>query len=158
MINKIIKMLTPVHKAYAHCDVPCGIYDPHLAQVSAHTVLRMVNLMQALDKNDPDYDLKMSRYISVKEEHGELAKHEIRIIWGDYLKQEHEDQFSELKGLTWKLMKQGSAGRQTASEAAAKEFLEGVLKFSEIFWKTKGKSPRRVAAPYPSGGEIVLPE
>ncbi|MHA2250601.1 MAG: superoxide dismutase, Ni [Candidatus Kariarchaeaceae archaeon] len=158
MIRDIIKRIFKIETAYGHCDVPCGIYDPHLSVVSAHTVVRMVDLMNALDKNDSDYDLKMSRYISVKEEHGELAKHEIRILWGDYFKPEHTQTFSELNSLVWDAMRQGSAGRQTASIEKAKEFLETVLKIAEIFWKTKGKTPRRVAAPYPSGGEIILPE
>ena len=152
-VSKLFKLET----AYAHCDVPCGIYDPHNAQISAHTVIRMINLMKALPKDDPDHDLKMSRYIAVKEEHGELVKHEIRILWGDYFKPDHQTQFPELTDLVWKVMKQGSAGRQTADLAQAQALLDSVLKIAEIFWKTKGMTPRRMAAPYPSGGEIVLP-
>jgi len=156
-MNSIIRKILRIELAYAHCDVPCGIYDPHLAQVSAHTVIRMVNLMKALPKEDPDYDLKMSRYISVKEEHGELAKHEIRILWGDYFKPEHQQEYPELTDLVWNAMKLGSAGRQTADLAQAQQLLTTVQKIAEIFWKTKGKTPKRIAAPYPSGGEIVLP-
>lgn len=158
MLKDIIKKITKAETAYAHCDVPCGIYDPHMAQISAHTVLRMINLMDSLPKDDPDYNLKMSRYIAVKEEHGEILKHEVRIIWGDFMNADNSKDYPELSNLVWKIMKLGSAGRQTQSEAKAKELLEAVLQFSEIFWKMKGKSPRRVAAPYPTGGEIVLLE
>ena len=156
MMNKILSKFAI--KAYAHCDIPCGIYDPHLAQVAAHTVLRMTNLIDALEKSDPDHDLKFSRYVAVKEEHGELVKHEIRIIWGDFLKPDHQNDHPELTNLVWDIMRHGSSGRQTADSGKAQALLESVLKFSEIFWKIKDKSPRRVAAPYPSGGQIVLPE
>ncbi len=152
-----MKKILGIEKAFAHCDVPCGIYDPHLAQVSAHTVVRMVQLMSALDKNDSDYDLKMSRYVSVKEEHGELLKHEVRIIWGDFLKPDHDTANPGLTDLVWNIMRDGSAGRQTADMAKAQAMLESTLKFSELFWKVKGVSTKRVSAPYPSGGEMVLP-
>jgi nickel superoxide dismutase len=81
---QLIKNLFKLEKAYAHCDIPCGIYDPHLAQVSAFTVLRMASLIKQLDKNAEDYDHKFSRYVTTKEEHAEQCKHEIRIIYGDY--------------------------------------------------------------------------
>lgn len=152
-----MKKILGIEKGYAHCDVPCGIYDPHLAQVSAHTVVRMVQLMSALDKSDADYDLKMGRYISVKEEHGELVKHEVRIIWGDFLKPDHEAANPGLTDLVWTIMRDGSAGRQTADMSNAQALLESTLKFSELFWKVKGVATKRVAAPYPSGGEMVLP-
>lgn len=153
----ILKKILGIEKAYAHCDVPCGIYDPHLAQVSAHTVVRMVQLMNGLDKNDADYDLKMGRYISVKEEHGELLKHEVRIIWGDFLKPDHAAANPGLTELVWDIMRHGSAGRQTADMAKVQGLLEATLKFSELFWKIKGVATKRVDAPYPSGGQMVLP-
>ncbi|MCH8908656.1 MAG: superoxide dismutase, Ni, partial [Candidatus Heimdallarchaeota archaeon] len=82
----------------------------------------------------------------------------IRILWGDYFTPEHVTDHPSLNDLVWKAMKQGSKGRQTQNLAAAQEMLGTVQEIAEIFWKTKGKSPRRIAAPYPSGGELVLPE
>ena len=158
IVENIIKKIFNVEKVFAHCDVPCGIYDPYQAQVAAHTVVRMVDLMAALDKSDPEYEVKMARYIAVKEEHGELAKHEVRVIWGDFMKAENTTAYPDINDKVWKIMKLGGAARQTSSKANATAFLAAILEFSEIFWKIKGKSPRRVAAPFPSGGEIVLPE
>ncbi|MFV2014845.1 MAG: superoxide dismutase, Ni [Candidatus Heimdallarchaeota archaeon] len=152
-----MKKILGIEKAYAHCDVPCGIYDPHLAQVSAHTVVRMVQLMNSLEKDDPDYGLKMSRYINVKEEHGELLKHEVRIIWGDFLKPDHANANPGLTELVWDIMRHGSAGRQTADMSKAQGLLEATLKFSELFWKVKGVTTKRVDDPYPSGGQMFLP-
>ena len=39
-----------VEEAKAHCDVPCGIYDPIVAQINALTVVRMMDLMAALEE------------------------------------------------------------------------------------------------------------
>ncbi len=157
-INKVIKKIFDVEQVYAHCDVPCGIYDPYPLLINAHTIIRMVDLMDSLDKNDPEYELKMARYIAVKEEHGELAKHEIRVIWGDFFKPENSKEFPDLSDKVWKLMRLGSKARQSASRKHAEEFLEGCLEFAEIFWKIKGKGSRRVPAPWTTGGELVLPE
>src|SRR5204863_6779896 len=83
--------------AYAHCDIPCGIYDPHMAQIAALTAVRMVQLIQGLQQpgsgaSKDEWDLyiqQTSRYTAVKEEHAKLREHEIVILWTDYVKQEH---------------------------------------------------------------------
>ncbi len=147
-----------ISEVSAHCDIPCGIYDPYQAQVAAHTVVRMDDLIAGLDKNSPDYDHKLSRYIATKEEHGELAKHEVRVIWGDFMKPEHAQQFPELQGLVWDIMKAGSGARQTADKQKALDLLAKVQRFAEIFWQIKGKSTKRVPSNFPSGGELVVPE
>lgn len=137
---------------YAHCDIPCGIYDPHLAQVAAHSVLRMVQLV---DDDTDSYDV--ARYVKVKEEQAELCKHEIRIIWGDYFKPEHLEKYPELHDMVWNIMKQASKARQQIDVSAAEELIESVNKFAEIFWETKGIKTYRAIAPYPTEKEIVLP-
>lgn len=139
---------------HAHCDIPCGIYDPHAAQVAAHSVIRMAQLIQ--DNKDDHHAL--ARYVKVKEEHAELCKQEIRIIWGDYLKPEHAEKHPEIHELTWKIMKQASAARQNADVNAACELLESVNRFAEVFWETKGIPTRRATAPYPTEKEMVYPE
>ena len=139
---------------YAHCDIPCGIYDPHLAQVAAHSVVRMVQL---LDEHKDDSHA-VARYTKVKEEHAELCKHEIRIIWGDYFKPEHVEKHTEIHELVWNIMKQASKARQEVSMEAAEELLERVNRFAEIFWETKGVKTHRAKAPYPTEKEFVLPE
>lgn len=140
--------------AYAHCDIPCGIYDPHQAQVAAHTVIRMQQLI-AEHKGDAH---AISRYAAVKEQHAEMAKHEVRVIWGDYFKPEMLEKHKDLHELVFKIMKVGSKAKQTTELAAAEELLELVQKFAEIFWETKGKKTRKVAAPYPTGKDLVVPE
>ncbi len=139
-------------------NIECGIYDPHTAQLSAFTVLRMIHLMKQLDKNDPDYVHKLARYTATKEEHAELCKHEIRVLWGDYFKEEHLNEYKDLPNLVWKALKLGSKVRQEVNEEAAQELIKTVQEIAEIFWKTKGRETVRISAPYPTGGELVLPK
>ncbi|MHA2296757.1 MAG: superoxide dismutase, Ni [Candidatus Hodarchaeales archaeon] len=156
---KLIDKLLKPEIAHAHCDIPCGIYDPHLAQVSAHTVIRMVDLINALPNiTDLENTHKFSRYVAVKEEHAEQLKREIRVLWGDYFKPEHVEKFPELPDLIWKVLKLGSKVRQEIDIDASNELLQTVQKIADIFWKTKGLKPTWIKAPYPSGGEIVIHE
>ncbi len=155
MLSKLLRTVDkifPPKKVYAHCDIPCGIYDPHHAQMAAHTVIRMVNLINEAKDNVHD----IARLTKVKEEHAELVKHEVRIIWGDYFNPEHVKKYPELHELVFNIMKLASKARQEINLEASKELLENVQKFAEIFWETKELESVRVKAPYPSGGEMVL--
>src|SRR3989344_3793990 len=163
-----IKKIFEIKTAYAHCDIPCGIYDPHYMQVAAHTVVRMDMLIaeatqkMAANKNPTaedrrDFVHKIERYTHTKEEHAEIVKREARILWGDYFKPEHLQKFPELHDLVWKIMKGGSKGRQEASLESGLELLDLANKLAEIFWKTKGFETKKVKAPYPTEREIVIP-
>lgn len=164
MLFKVLETLDHVfsfEKARAHCDIPCGIYDPHAAQVGALTVIRMIDLMgemkQAHKPEDPDYINNMPRYVLVKEEHAELVKREVRVIFGDYVKQEQLDKFPELPGLVHKIYQLGSKCRQSADRQVAMDLLTAVNRFAEIYWATKNIQTKRVKAPYKPGEEIVYP-
>lgn len=155
MISKTLRFIDrffPPKKVYAHCDIPCGIYDPHNAQVAAHTVIRMVSLLE--EANNSTH--AVARLTRVKEDHAELVKHEVRIIWGDYFKPEHLEKYPELHNLVFEIMKLGSKAKQGTDAKVAEDLLANVQDFAEIFWKSKDLEPKRVKAPYPSGGEIVL--
>src|SRR5450759_2056488 len=150
-----------LEEASAHCDIPCGIYDPHLAQVAALTVIRMDDLMADLMKDHKEASAEffnsMARYIAVKEEHAELAKREVRVIFGDYMKKEQVDKYPELPALMHHILQLGSKCRQTTSRDAALELLGKVNRFAEIFWETKGVPTKKVKAPYKPGEEIIYP-
>src|SRR3990170_3257534 len=155
--------LLPPRRVHAHCDIPCGIYDPHLAQVGALTVIRMNQLIEALQKPadgasklDQDrYENSLARYVAVKEEHAELVKREVRVIWGDYFKPEHLEKHPDLHSTVWNIMKLGSKVRQEVNLQAAQDLLAEVQKFAEIFWTTKGASVQRQPSRTPAGGEVV---
>ena len=148
----------PAQDAAAHCDVPCGIYDPHTAQIAAHTVIRMVDLIEGLgDLNETAKAHTFARHVAVKEAHAALAEHEIIILWTDYFRPEHAEQFPQLHDLVWKTCKLTSTVKQQINKQAALDLLAGVQQIAEIFWETKGVKTKRVPSGQPSGGEIVQP-
>jgi nickel superoxide dismutase len=164
---KLLRIIDSIFKpsiAYAHCDVPCGIYDPHEVQMSAHTVIRMTSMLSDLKLDSEKVEDRkkfvhqVSRLTKVKEEHAELVKHQIRIIWGDYFKPEHLEKYKDLHNLVFKIMKSASKVKQEINLEAAQELLASVQKFAEIFWETKGRETVRVKSGYPTDGEIVLPK
>ena len=164
-VFKVVHEVFPARTAYAHCDIPCGIYDPHLAQIAALSVVRMNQLIEALSKPGPDtssqerdtYVGQLSRYIKVKEEHAELCKHELRILWGDYFKPEHVEEYPDLHNLFFNAMKLASKTRQEINMAAAQDLLASAQNIAEIFWKTKGADVRRQPSLQTAGGELVYP-
>ncbi len=158
MIYELVEKLDRaigIEEARAHCDIPCGIYDPITAQIAALTVIRMVDLMTNPDVEPPFNS--MARYVAVKEEHAIKCKEEVRIIWGDYFKPEHLEKYPGLCGLVHKIMKLGSKCKQTVDRGAAMELLGAVNEFAQIFWETKGIKTMSAEAPYPPAEEVVYP-
>lgn len=165
VLNYLAKIL-PAKIAFAHCDIPCGIYDPHQAQLAAHTVLRMTDLIlqthEEESKNDEAEEMaervfthNISRLTHVKEEHGEIIEEELGTLEVDYFKPEHFEAYPELEELLKKTAKLSVKVRQEINKASAEELLTNVQQIAEIFWKTKGLEPVRIPSGYPTGGEIV---
>ena len=163
-IDRLRDAVHPPRTVYAHCDIPCGIYDPYEAQISALTVLRMDQLIAELPAPATDAKLeeraahasKLSRYTAVKESHAERVKGEVRVIWGDYFTPDHAKQFPQVHELAWRIMKQASRARQGTGAADAQELVKLVQEFSELFWQTKGAKTRRIPSMQKSGGELVV--
>ena len=164
MIYKLINALDNqlgFEEAKAHCDVPCGIYDPIIPQIAALTVVRMIDLMTDLEKNTADkglaYQNTLGRHIAVKEEHAEKVKHEIRVIWGDYIKPTHIEKYPQLHALVHEIMALGSKCRQTTDRETAVKLVDKLNEFAEIFWATKNVATKRAKAPYAPALELVYP-
>lgn len=153
-IASLVLKILPLGTIYAHCDIPCGIYDPHEAQLSAHTVIRMTDLLSEAGEDMH----KIARLTRTKEDHAEKIKHEVRVIWGDYFKPEHLEKFPELHQLVFEIMKLASKAKQGIDKEAAGQLLSKVQEFAEIFYKSKGATPKRVKSLYPTEGEIVTYE
>lgn len=134
----LLKFLPP-QPIYAHCDIPCGIYDPHNAQLAAKTVLTMVQKINQLPTENPTVNDRNSfvRMVNVKEEHAELCKREVLILWTDYFKTEHLEKFPNLHDLVWKATKLCSDNKRTVDETKAQELVEAVDKIADIFSQTK---------------------
>ena len=128
----------PVGVAEAHCDIPCGIYDPVTAKIAAQTVQKMVMRIQALGGDGADRANSESRYIAVKEQHAELTKQEIDILWHDYFKPEHLDKHPDLHTKVWEATKLASKNKQSVDIDAAKQLVSAVDEIATIFWSTKG--------------------
>jgi nickel superoxide dismutase len=162
----VFERIRPAEEASAHCDIPCGIYDPHNAQIAAHTVIRMVQLIQNLpepggnaSKEERDtYAQSFGRYVAVKEEHAKIAEHEIIVLWTDYFKPEHLEKHRDLHDVVWKATKLTSTVKQQINMQASQDLLAACQQIAEIFWDTKGVRTRRQPSNQPSGGEIVYPE
>jgi nickel superoxide dismutase len=149
--------LLPEKIAYAHCDIPCGIYDPHMAQVAAHTVIRMTQLLLEIKREDEtkaEHDI--ARMTHVKEEHAGIIEEELETLRNDYFKDEHYKEYPSLQNLLIDTLKSASKARQNIDIEISKSVLSGVLQIAEIFYKTKSVKPFRIKSVYPTEGEMVF--
>ena len=138
----IILRALPYNVAYAHCDIPCGIYDPITAKIAAQTVLKMAVRMEAVDLSGGVSSVAqpnlIARYIRVKEEHAQNVKNELNILWSDYFKPEHLEKYPNLHELFWNANKLAGANKQGVSSESAKQLVSSVDEIAKIFWATKG--------------------
>ena len=139
---KIIDLIFPIKEAYAHCDIPCGVYDPKPAKMAAESVEKMVEKILTppnLDENDQasrvNYHNNMTRFVLVKEQQAEICKREVLILWTDFFKEENLADFPNLHDLVWKTTKLCSTNKREVSAEAAKELRESVDKIAEVFSK-----------------------
>jgi len=149
--ERILAALAPRHTVHAHCDIPCGIYDPHGAEIAAKTVSKMVALIldawaeggrvEPGSQADLEIRNKVMRCVKVKEEHAELCKRELQILWSDYFKPEHLEKHPDLHDRFWKALKQAGKCKQSVDAAAAAELEAQVARIADVFWETKGGRP-----------------
>lgn len=125
--------------AYAHCDVPCGIYDPKPAQIAAATVLKMVQLVNEIPKDSTSMEdrNKFVRCVWTKEEHARKCKEELLILWTDYFKPEHFEKYPDLTDKVLAACKLCSENKQHMDEEAAKKLVKAVDEIGRIFEETK---------------------
>lgn len=133
--------ILPSRIAYAHCDVPCGIYDGKPAQIAAATVLKMVEKIEALPKDENKWTVtdraNFVRYVLTKEEHGRKCKEELLVLWTDYFKPEHLEQFPDLHTKFWQTAKLCSKAKQEVSRESADALVKAVNEIADIFQQTK---------------------
>lgn len=144
MLTQLISKL-PFKVAYAHCDVPCGIYDPKPAQIAAATVLKMVQKMNELEtpkegatkEEIRQHQNDVVRMAWTKEEHARKCKEEILILWTDYFKSEHFEKYPDLTDKILAAAKLCSFNKQHVDEEKAQELVKAVDEIAEIFVETK---------------------
>lgn len=149
-----------IKTAQAHCDIPCGIYDPMPALIAAVSVVRLMDIMnEAASDKEPSVGLSnlLARNALRKEEEAEKVKHEIRIIWGDYFKGPLLEKYPDIHSLTHSIMLKGSACKQDVHRDDALALVDLVNQFAEKFWDSKGKKTQRLTTPYAPNLDIVHP-
>ncbi len=146
--------------AAAHCDIPCKIYDPIVAQLAALSVIRFTDLINELDADNLSLQdqAKLSRLVVEKEVHAAKVKDEVRVIWGDYIKAPQKEQFPAIDELVHNIMLTGSACKQTISRESGEKLLELVNEFASAFWATKGVDTYSAECPYPPALQVVYPK
>ncbi len=142
----MIKQLTskstnyfPAPEVEAHCDGPCGVYDPASARIAAEAVLSMTKKILALEGNDIAYQNTLSRYIAIKEEQAHLAKTELLVLWTDYFKPQHLEAYPDLHDTFWKAAKLCSAVKVGVSLEDAEALMAAIENIHNIFWATKNR-------------------
>lgn len=132
--------IRPAREVSAHCDGPCGVYDPASARIAGEAVLAMTKKLVDLgDGQDLATQNTRSRFIAIKEEQAELVKRELNILWHDYFKPPHLDEYPDLHTTFWNAAKQASACKTSVSVDAANELMAMIENIHNIFWATKGR-------------------
>lgn len=154
---KILKFL-PENTAYAHCDIPCGIYDPHQSQLAAHTIIRMTELLGEIKReSETKVEHDIARLTRVKEDHANLLEQELMTLKNDYFKKEIIEKLDvDVHGLFIEAVASNAKARIGIDMEAAKKTLEFVMQIAELFYKSKGLESIRVKAPFPTSFDIVV--
>ena len=134
MFTTLEALLKPRRVVHAHCDLPCGVYDPAQARIEAESVRAFIQ--KYADNADPEF---RTRCILIKEERSELVKHHLWVLWTDYFKPPHFEKYPQLNTLFNEATKlAGAAGTKGSVDVAkADELLGKIEEISKIFWETK---------------------
>ncbi len=129
-----MKLFRPTTIVSAHCDLPCGVYDPAQARIEAESVKAICEKYQA--NSDADF---RTRALIIKEQRSELVKHHLWVLWTDYFKAPHFEKYPQLHGLFNEATKlAGAAGTKSqADPAVAEQLLSKIDEIAKIFWETK---------------------
>ena len=136
---RTLDAIRPAPTASAHCDGPCGVYDPASARIAGEAVLSMTKKLLDLDMSADGSHNTFSRFVSIKEEQAELTKRELNILWHDYFKPQHLEAHPDLHTTFWNAAKQASACKTSVSLDAANELMAQIENIHNIFWSTKGR-------------------
>jgi len=123
--------LSFIKPVYAHCDLPCGVYDPAQAMIEAQSVKAIMDKYEGLDEPNK------VRAIIIKEERAELVKHHLMVLWADYFKPEHLEQHPDLHEKFWQAIKQASNCKHHLEPAEGQKLVEQIDEIAKIFWSTK---------------------
>lgn len=120
-----------IKPVYAHCDLPCGVYDPAQARIEAESVKKIMEKYDGLSETDK------VRAIFIKEQRAELVKHHLWVLWTDYFKPEHMEQYPDLHDLFWRATKAAGDAKKSINPEVGENLLDLIHEIADIFAKTK---------------------
>jgi len=123
--------LFSIKPVYAHCDLPCGVYDPAQARIEAESVKAIQEKYEAFDEPGK------VRAIIIKEERAELVKHHLMVLWADYFKPVHLEKYPDLHEKFWYAIKQASECKHHNEPEEGQKLLDMIDEIAKIFWETK---------------------
>lgn len=123
--------LFSIKAVYAHCDLPCGVYDPAQALIEAKSVKAIMDKYAGLD------DHNKTRAIIIKEERAELVKRHLMVLWADYFKPDHLAKYPDLHDMFWKAIKQASECKHHLEPEEGQKLVDQIEAIATIFWETK---------------------
>jgi len=135
-------LFKPSRVAHAHCDLFCGVYDPAQAMIEAKSVLNCCTKYAASDD-----EVFRARCISIKEERAELVKHHLSVLWTDFFKPPHLEQFPQLHDLFWNAIKQAGDAKKSMDPAVSEKLIEQITEIADIFWQTEASAAAGVYPP-----------
>lgn len=146
LARRLFRGQQPLPVAEAHCDGPCGVYDPASARIAAEAVRSMSKKLLDLHPPDPgdaqavaSFQNVAARYVAIKEEQAELAKHELLVLWADYFKPSHLEAVPNLHELFWNAAKLCSTVKQNVDLHACDQLIATVEEIHGVFWASKGR-------------------
>ena len=131
----LTRLLAPKSVAHAHCDLPCGVYDPAQAKIEVQSVKAILEKYAA--NEDPAFRV---RALIIKEQRSELVKHHLWVLWTDYFKAPHFEKYPQLNTLfneATKLAGGGGGTKSSVDVATADQLLAKIDEIAAIFWETK---------------------
>ena len=133
-------LLRPSEVGYAHCDLPCGIYDPAQARVEAESVRAIQERYQKAETSKSpaqtveDYK---ARCLSIKEARADLVKHHLWVLWTDYFTPAHLEKFPQLHQIFWTATKEAGLAKRSQDPEQGQKLLDAIAEIDKIFWETK---------------------
>jgi len=127
----MLRWIMPDRVVHAHCDLPCGVYDPAQARIEAESIKGCIDKYQSGD------ELTKQRAVQIKEERAELVKHHLWVLWTDYFKPEHLEKYPQLHELFWTATKAAGQVKKTVNPDDVQKLLDLIGEIDKIFWETK---------------------
>jgi len=138
--DAIEKLIRPAELGHAHCDLPCGVYDPAQARVEAESVRAIQERYQKAEQfktpGETVEDYK-ARCLAIKELRADMVKEHLWVLWTDYFKPEHLAKHAQLHDLFWKATKEAGLAKKSQDPAQGKKLLDAIAEIDKIFWETK---------------------